>query len=261
MPDPDPKISKDPDPKDKTPAAEELQKTLKDKQSLIDQQNQVLQDPAVQEVLTLIAQGKKAVVSENQPKPKPEPKSMKQILGKPKDPDKVDLNSLSNEELIPILSDVVEEYVNQEKETAKEAANGDIQQLNEKLNKTQEMLMTVLAKKQVDDMAVKYDDFDKYRPAMQELSKVNPNFSVEQLYKIAKSDHVLSNPPANQVVSEKPEDSTQFPTWEPVQLRQIDGEKKTTNQSGPSATVIRSGSRSFANMVSVAAEKASRVNG
>ena len=93
---------------------------------------------------------------------------------------------------------------------------------------------------------------------MQELSKVNPNFTVEQLYTVAKSEHIMKNPPVNQVVSEKPEDSTQFPTWEPVQFRQIDEQNKQSNQSGPSATHIRSGSRSFRDMVSVAAEKASR---
>lgn len=178
---------------------------------------------------------------------------MKDLLGHKADPKSVDLNGLSNVELVDVISEVVESFVSGQRDSAGKEIDTRMAEISAKLDKSQEMVLSLVASQQVKDASTKYTDFDEFRTAMQEIVQKNPTLSIDEAYKLARYDKLDKGLPPAQTESEKPESSGVFPQW-PVKIRDTAGE--ITESTGPSTTALRrGGSRSFRKMVEEAAER------
>jgi hypothetical protein len=232
----------EPEKKETTPAVEELQKTMQSQEAELAKYKQLLSDPTMQNVLTKMANGEEIILAEKKTEPVKEAASMKNKLGIKEKPGEVNLDELSNTEMTKVLSESVESYVNDVREESAKQHQKEWQVLKDELVKTQDALLTISAQQKVKDVASQHKDFETYRPAMQELSQKYPNMEMEDMYKLAKADHLMKSPGRATVETEKPESSSDFPNWEPVHLRSPEtGEK--TKSVGPSTTALRSGGR------------------
>jgi len=228
----------EPNKTDQTPAVEELQKSLQAVKAENEKYQQLLNDPTMKEVLTKMANGEEIKFADPTAAPKTEPVSMKQKLGVKDKPADVDLNELSNKEFAGVISETLQEYITEVKDEANAEHQKEWQLMKNELTKTQDALLTISAQQQIKDVAAQNPDFDKYRPAMQELSQQYPQLAMQDLYKLAKADHVLKSPSPNTVETEKPESSSPFPEWQPSHLRSVEtGDKEKS--VGQSTTALR----------------------
>ena len=243
---------------EQTPAVEEMQKTLQEKEELLQKQSAVLNNPQVQAALQALADGKELVAKEEGFE---EEVTMKSLLGKkPKDiaTEGVDLDDLTNTELVDILSGVVEKFVGETKNSADKEYAERLGLVNGKIDKTNELLLGLSADRQVRDLASQHNDFDAFKPEMSEILKKYPNMALVDVYTLAKGGKVLSSPSPHNTESEKPESSSLTPSWIPVQMRASDGTK--TKSDGIIDTPLRatsSNSRNFRAMVEQAAARRS----
>ena len=250
-----------PDPKNKeqtdnTPAAETLQKSLQEKTQLIEKQAQILQHPTIKAALTLLAQGKEVEVGPKGSTPLPEKKSASEVLGRKKTSDEaVDLNELDNVQLVDNIAEGMEQYVKQATKEVAGQYEEHIRGLTGELQETKQALMKLSAQKQVEDVSKQYPDFDKYRDQMQDKIKEYPNLSLLDTYKLVKAEDLMKHPARQNTESEKPESSTTFPQWEPIQHRTPEGNvAESKGQSNP--TPLRMvGTRSFRSLVEQAASR------
>jgi hypothetical protein len=235
-----------------TPAVEELQKSLQEVKSQNDKYQQLLKDPTMQLVLSKMAAGEEVILAEKAEETKPV-NSMKEKLGLKEKPGELNLDELSNTDMTKVLSESVESYVDGVREESAKEHQKEWQLLKDELGKTQDALLTIVSQQQVKDVASQHKDFETYRPAMQVLSQEYPQLKMEDLYKLAKADHVLKSPNRQNTETEKPESSSPFPEWQPAHLRHAKT-SETTKSVGPSTTALRTGGRKdFLSLVSEAA--------
>lgn len=238
---------------DKTPAVETLQKTLQEQQNELEKYKQLMQNPTMVSVLDKMAKGEEVILQDKTPEP--EAKSMKEQLGLKNEPEKLDLDSLGNKELLGIVSESVETYVSQIKEETALEHQKELAAMKQELLKTQEAVLTASAQNQVKDLQTQHPDFETYREDMKELAAKYPTMSIDDLYKFAKGNHRLSVPGAQTTETEKPESSSPFPEWQEVHLRKPTGESEKSG--GPSTTALRapsSGRKDFGSLVNTAAQ-------
>ena len=244
---------------EQVPAMEELQKTLRLKEELLQKQTQVLSNPQVQKALRAVAEGKELDIVEEKETVEP---SMKALLGKkPKEviDEDTDLDALSNSELVDIISYVVDKYVGETKSAADTAYEERLGLINGKIDKTNELLLGFAANKTVSDLEAKHADFDAFKPAMTDIINKYPNMAIEDAYTLAKGSKLISSPSPQHTESEKPESSSLTPAWVPVHLRNLETGDKTKSD-GVVDTPLRmpySNSRNFRAMVSEAAQRRS----
>jgi hypothetical protein len=211
-----------------------------------------LQDPSIQKVLRLIAEGKEVNLKDPSQKKEESVKSMKTLLGKKSQPEEVDLNSLSNDQLVDVISGVVEDYVASQRKDAASLLNKDVKALETKLVNTQNTILQLMAQRQVTDAQEKFPDFETHKQAIGEVIKRNPTMTIEDAYYRVLGEKLVKLPSKSETESEKPESSVTFPEWKPVQQRTADGDKKQS--AGPSTTPLRlSGGRGFRSLVEQAA--------
>lgn len=255
MPEPADKKTQD----DKTPAIEELQKTMQNQEAELAKYKQLMQDPTMQNVLNKMAKGEEIILADKKTETLKPVTSMKSKLGIKEKPGEVNLDELSNTDMSKVMAESVENYVNDIREESAAEQRKQLDALNQKLDETQNALLTLSAQQRVKDVASKHKDFETYRPAMQELSQKYPQMEMNDLYKLAKADHLIKSPGRATVETEKPESSSQFPNWEPVHMRDPETGDKTKSV-GPSTTALRSGGRK--DFLGIVGEAASRfVNG
>jgi len=251
-----------PDPvekKETTPAVEELQKSLQELKAQNDKYAKLVQDPNVQQLLGKMSRGEEVVFADKSAPSTPEAEvsSMKKSLGVKDKPEDVNLDELSNKQLVGIMAESVEEYVGGVREESSKQYEGLLAEMKGELTRTQEALLTLEARQQVKDVSSQHKDFESYRPAMQKLAEKYPQMEMEDLYNHVKGQHLMKSPRINEVESEKPESSSTFPDWQPSYLRTAKTQDGETEKSvGPSTTALRNrtgGRRDFSALVSKAA--------
>jgi hypothetical protein len=244
--------------KEETPAAEELQKNLKEANEKLLKYQEVMDNPEVKQAMTLIAQGQKIgpVDQAKKPEKSDQPKSMKALLGKDsRSNESVNLDDMSNVELVDVLAEVIDTVIGEAKETAGGKYEDILKDLNLKIDKTQEFLIRMNAEREVSNIATKYPDFDKYRGEMQDKAKQYPNMAVEDIYKLVKADHILKGPNPEETYSEKPESSGVYPQWQPVEYRDKETGEKSESKPLQTTPIRGGGRRNFLQLVEKAASR------
>lgn len=240
-----------------TPAIETMQKTLQERTQELEQFKSAFNDPTIQAVMEKIANGEEVVFGAE---PDKQPASMKDMLGVNQKPEDVDIDSLSNKELVSVMSESMETYIQQQKADAVKEQQSELAQMKQALNQTQQTILKMGAKSQVDQLMAENKDFENYKERMVELSQKYPVMEMKDLYNLAKGEHLSSVPGINQLETEKPESSSPFPAWEPVHMRTAKSEE-AKKSVGQSTTALRNpvgGRKDFANLVSATAAR--RVN-
>ncbi len=201
MPDPEPKPSqKETELQTKLEAA---QKQLTEEQSL---RQEVLQDPEIIQILQARRENKKVAVT---PVVEAEPKSMKSRFRQPEDnvnqTDKLD--ALSNSELVDVISNVVEQHV---EDQIKSAADGLADPLNKRfgvIESNQQKLHSALLKQHaaagVLAMQNNHKDFPQYQEAVLKIMS-ETGLSLERAYIIAKGEVENQIPGERGTVTERP---------------------------------------------------------
>lgn len=254
-------------------ALEKLQNELREAKEKMEKQGQILQSPEVQKVLFKIANNQPVIFADEQRDGKVDnpdddegsaqakPSSMKEMFGrKPKDPTEVDLNELSNEEFASVIGDAMEKYFEQMAGQITEQATNKVSELDKKFEGLSSSINKFAATQQVKETQNKYTDFDDYKEDMQKVLQKYPNLSIEDAYRMAKSNHLIKHPPTSETASEKPESSFTPPQWKPLHERTFDtgggGEdsSKDSSSSGRSAGKVASGSRNFRALVDSVAQ-------
>jgi len=237
-----------------TPAAETMQKLLQEKDTKLAKYEKLMQDPSIQLVLEKMANGEEVILAEAKQETT---QSMKQMLGTEDKPEDLDIDSLSNKDLVSVMSESVEKYVGQVREEVADNYKQELQAMKQELSSTQEHLLKMTAQSQVKEASTKYADFETYRPEMQKIAEIYPNMSIDDLYIQAKGKHLMESPDIRTLETEKPESSSPFPAWEPNRIKDLKtGETKESG--GPSTTALRNstnGRKAFANIVGHTAER------
>jgi hypothetical protein len=229
-------------------AAEQLQlaltqanEKLQEQVTKTQQMGQLLANPDVRKTLELIGQGKPVKFMEEEVKPPP---SMKDLMGTGKEDENVDLNTLDNKALVNLIGDTFEQMIEARKGEATEAVTVQLRGMDSKLKTTQDTLISLIAKQNLQHTMSKYKDFDAYKEDIAQVLNTYPNLDMVDAYKLAKSSKLLKAHPTNETISEKPESSQTFPIWSPTHMN-VGNE---TKESGETKQVLRmSGSRSFRN--------------
>ena len=240
---------------EQTPAVETLQNLLTEKEGELVKYQKLMKDPSIQLVLEKLAKGEDIKLAD--PSSPPAQKTMKQMLGADTKTEELDIDSLSNKDLVGVMSESVEQYVGQVREEVSAGYQKELAEMKGELLSTQEHLLKMTAQSQVKEIASTHPDFEKYRSDMQKIAEIYPNMSVEDLYVQAKGKHLIESPDIRTIETEKPESSSQFPDWQPYHLRKAEPEG-TESSGGPSQTALRntmSGRKNFANLVSETAQR------
>lgn len=158
---------------------------------------EVLADPDVRQLLEAKQKGEDVRVVLG--------KEEKSVVFKPFEvDDDIDFDSLSNKELMKHTLKQFTKSLDSMLSSKLEPISKTIKTFESYIGDTEEKTV----KKQIKAAKGKYTDFNDYVPVMQELNKVNPNLSVEELYLISKRRQAEIESEAQGVSSEKPTSSS-----------------------------------------------------
>jgi hypothetical protein len=198
-----------------SPEVKELKEQLATTQAQSQKMQQVLSNPTIQKVLAKLSAGEEVNLEDKQPMKEEQELSLsQQLVKKPKSSD-LNLDSLSNTELVEIIAETVEGFVTTQKESAGKDFAKEFASMGSELKRTQEALYNVIATQNVANVKNRFPDFDIYKESISKAIEKYPALSIEDAYKLAKADHVQSVPNRASLESEKPESSTSVPTWTP----------------------------------------------
>ena len=204
--------TKEVEPKEKTPALEDLKKQMLEKDKQLQQLTQIIKNPGVQKTLKRLQDGKEIVFQEEKaPEPKP---TMKSLLGK-KNPEDLDVNALDNQELLDIIAETVGKTIEAERSEVGDALTKQLGTLGTRIEETQKALLTMVAQKNYDNTLLQYPDMPQHSEAMQAIMTKYPTLSPEDAYKLVKADLMIKAPARKTTESEKPESPLSRAAWAP----------------------------------------------
>ena len=238
---------------DKTPAVEELQTQLNDLASANQKMKAVIDNPTIQKVISKLAKGEKVDLDPAPAAPSADTgeTSLVGSLIQKKKPEQLDLNTLSNTELVEVFAEAVESHLGKTKSETQSAFTDEFSRMGQELKSTQEALHRVIATQSVNDLKTQHPDFDKYRDKISAVMQKYPQLDVSDAYRLAKAEHMQNVPPVQQLESERPESSVAIPEWRP------DGGHRQADESDERKPQMRgaSGSRGFRDSLGKVLEK------
>lgn len=241
-----------------TPAVEELQKALQETKAQNEKYQKLMADPTMQVVLGKMANGEEIKFASEEQKDTTTP-SMKDKLGIQDKPEDVNLDELSNKQMMGIVSETVEEYVSATRDEAAALHKEQMEVMKNELDLTNQKIQVLNAQQQVKDLATQHKDFENYREDMVALSKTYPSVDMEGLYKMAKAEHVLKSPRINEIETEKPESSSPFPQWQvPSERTPVKEGDKSVGQGTTSLRNRTGGKKDFMSLAMNAATRSVR---
>lgn len=132
-------------------------------------------------------------------------RSMSDGSGEPKEPAKPkDYDSLTNSEMLELLTGSVERYVAARLEQESEKYSKPLEETTQRLAATEKTMAQLIAQQSVSHLRVQYPDLDDYREDIVKIVERNPSYSLEDAYKIAKADRLTKEPRPNEVETELP---------------------------------------------------------
>jgi len=116
----------------------------------------------------------------------------------------VDLDELTNKEILDIVADAFDKSIEARTKIAIEAASKENKGIEDKLTRLEQYLLKKEAKEGIDGARRKFNDFDNYKDDIAKVFETYPGILPEDAYIIAKGRKSANVPPQKEIESEKP---------------------------------------------------------
>lgn len=168
---------------------------------------------------------------------------------------KPDLNSLTNEEILDVVSGSVEKFVAAMLEKTGQSHKKEIDTLAQKLDQSQAVLAKMLTMQQVTSLRAQHPDIDEYADDIKKIVEEVPGISLDKAYKLAKAEKMDSMPAPEHVDTEH-SDFNIGPSGLPVSRRAQERRAKE-NEDGRGRSAREDGSlRQFRSFLDAGLERA-----
>lgn len=121
-------------------------------------------------------------------------------------------NGLSNKQMIDVICDAFDTAMTARTSQMEERVAANMSPGNERIDKIQKVLMSVIAGLGLNEARGKFQDFDTFKTDIGAVMQKYPGMNYEDAYLLAKSQKAGSTPPPNQTNAEKPGDFATVPS-------------------------------------------------
>jgi len=146
------------------------------------------------------------------------------------------VDNLSNEELLGVVSNAVEKFVDARLQLDREEREKSQDGFLKKVSNIEQMIGHMVAQQSVNEIRAKYPDFEQYRDDIAALIKETPGLSIDKAYKLAKAERLDKELALQHVETELPDIG---PSGLPA-IRRRDTERKDNNQGTAGLNSFRS---------------------
>jgi len=198
------KVVEDPTTEANVPVSEDIKELLTSMNEKVDSQNalaKIMANPAVRQVIEAQERGEEIEIRT---------KAEEQVSEVPNPLDMPDFEEMSNAEIVKYMMKVLPTMASSQVDPKIENLSGQLKQVLDYIQRNERTSVD----SEISKVSEKYSDFDRYRPAMHQLSMSNPGLSVEELYLIARARSGDAEVPNPKMLSEKPTESAVRPLVE-----------------------------------------------